>query len=89
MGRAVDEGMTAGGEGDGEGVTARVGLAEGVDVARTATGGPEDDVVCDVGACEQAVRTAATTTATIPTLILPHRAGGKMSDTRFMPDSGN
>ena len=79
MGRGVDEGMTAEGEGDGE----------GVGVARTATGGPGDDVVCDVGAWEQAVRTAAPTTATIPTLILPHRAGGKMSDRRFMPDSGN
>jgi hypothetical protein len=89
MGRAVDEGMTAGGEGDGEGVTARVGLAEGVGVARTATGGPEDGVVCDASAWQPAVGTAETTTATIPTLILPHRAGGKMSDTRFMPDSGN
>jgi len=81
--------MTAEGEGDGEGVTARVGLAAGVGVARMATGGPEDDVVCDVSAWEQAVETAATTTATIPTLILPHRAGGKMSDRRFTPDSGN
>jgi len=89
MGRAVDEGMTADREGDGEGVTARVGLVEGVGVARAATGGPEDDVVCGVNAGEQAVRTAATTTAKIPTLTLPHRAGGKMSDRRFMPDSGN
>jgi len=37
MGRGVDEGMTAEGEGDGEGVTARVGLAEGVGVAKPAT----------------------------------------------------
>ncbi len=80
--------MTAEAEGDGEGVTARVGLAAGVGVARTATGGPEDGIVCDVSAWEQAVETAATTTATIPTLILPQRAGGKMSDRRFTPDSG-
>src|SRR6266849_5756227 len=78
--------MTAEGEGDGRGVTARVGLAAGVGVARTATGRPEDDVVCDVSAWAQAVGTAATTTATIPTSILPHRAGGKMSDRRFTPD---
>ncbi len=81
--------MTAEGEGDGEGVTARVGLAEGVGVARTATGGPVDDVVCDVGPWEQAVRTATLTTATIPTWILPHSAGRKISDRRITPDSGN
>lgn len=81
--------MTAKGEGDDEGMTARIGLAEGVGVARTATGGPDDDVVCDVDAWEQALRTAAITTATIPTVILPDTAGGKMSKRRFTPDSGN
>jgi len=81
--------MAADGEGDGQGVTARVRLAAGVGVARTATGGPEDDVVCDVGAGELAVGTAATRTVTIPTLILPQRAEGEMSAKCFTPDSGN
>jgi hypothetical protein len=82
VGCGVDEGTTA----EGEGVTARVGLAEDVGVARTATGEPEDDAVDDVGAWEQAVSTTAPTTAATPTLILPRRAGEKMSDRRFIPD---
>jgi len=49
MGR-VDEGMTAAGDGEGEGVAARVGLSEGVALARTAAGGPADEVADDVGA---------------------------------------
>jgi hypothetical protein len=65
MGRRFDDGVTAEGAGDGEGVTVRVGLAEGVAAARTATGDPEDDVLYVVGAWEQAASTAATTTATI------------------------
>src|SRR5690348_8505720 len=85
MGRGVAEGMMTEGDGDGEGAWAKVGLAEGIGVVRTTTGGPEDDVVCDVAVWEHAVRTAATTRATIPTLTFPHRAGGNMSDGRFTP----
>jgi hypothetical protein len=65
MGRRVDDGVTAEGAGDGEGVIVRVGLGEGVAATRTASGGPEDDVLYGVGAWEQAASTAATTTATI------------------------
>jgi hypothetical protein len=81
--------MMAEGEGDGDGVTARVGLAEGVGVERRATGAVEDDTVCNAGGGESAVKTVATTTATIPTLILHRRAGGKLSARRFIRGSCN
>jgi hypothetical protein len=50
MGRRVDEGIAAEGAGDGEGVTVGVGLGEGVGAVTTASGGPEDDGLYDVGA---------------------------------------